>query len=426
MLMSLGAVLSFVVTIILVPPVLLFLRPPNLRMYQKMDTDWLSTAFNRIAHLVFSHYRVCALCGLIIIVIMFAGAPLIKTETRMLGLFREYTPEAQAFKFVENNLVSTNSLTVLMEAPKGTFRKNSAAWKKLKALELRLQKLPFVQRTDSFLPVLENMCAELASSNSSHVSLFDKPGTIPNLLFLVSSNRAGKNILCEYVTKDFSQCIVSVRLNPGVSGDLTELVHKVQDVASTELKGVAEVQVTGHMALAAAQSSQLIRAQVLSLFLALMIITGLMMVQFRSFIMGLLSLIPNVLPLAFIFGIMGWFGIAMDSMTVLVAVISFGFSVDDTIHYLMHLRREIVTAAPMTPIKECLDRAYRVCAKALISTSAVFFFGLVVLVGAPFKPSASFGALAATAAFVALVGDLIFMPSVILWSQKTRKLLARS
>ena len=111
-------------------------------------------------------------------------------------------------------------------------------------------------------------------------------------------------------------------------------------------------------------------------------------------------------------------------MTILVAAISFGLSVDDTIHYLTHFGNAL-TVDPNNDVAHCLARAYQVSAKALISTSAVMVFAFLTLVLSPFRPSASFGLLASGAILAALVGDLVFMPAVILSSARIRRLLLK-
>ena len=68
----------------------------------------------------------------------------------------------------------------------------------------------------------------------------------------------------------------------------------------------ARVLVTGEQAVFAAQASEVVRSQVLSLILALFGITVLIMIQLRSWVLGLLSIFPNLPPVAVIIGLMGW------------------------------------------------------------------------------------------------------------------------
>ena len=155
--------------------------------------------------------------------------------------------------------------------------------------------------------------------------------------------------------------------------------------------------VTGHLAIVVDQTRQLLRSQVVSLGAAFFLITLLLALQFGSLSLGLLSLIPNVFPLIVIFGIMGWFGIRLDSLTVIVAVISFGLSVDDTIHYLTQMQREMRANLKQDNVKRSLYKAYLVTGRALVSTSAVLCLGFLTFLGSSYVPGVAFGILAAAA-----------------------------
>ena len=172
--------------------------------------------------------------------------------------------------------------------------------------------------------------------------------------------------------------------------------------------------------------SQLAVAQAISLVLALTLITSLMALQFRSLTLGLLSLIPNFLPIAVIFGVMGWFGIALDTMTIFAATVSIGLSVDDTIHYVTQLKREMGSGSTFPGVRECLSRTHDITSRALISTSTVLVFGFLSLLLSPFRPVAWLGVLLSCGVTAALVGDLVFMPSVILSFSPVRKMLRKA
>jgi hypothetical protein len=167
-----------------------------------------------------------------------------------------------------------------------------------------------------------------------------------------------------------------------------------------------------------------VSSQVSSLALAFTAITIIMIIQFKSLVLGFLSLIPNLLPIVVIFGVMGWSGIALDNVTVFAATIAIGLSVDDTIHYLTQLRRDIIRSrGGERSIADCLSAAYHESAKALISTSSALFFGFLVLSLTPTLPAVYFGFLGASAILAALLGDLVFMPSFILAFQSVKNVV---
>ncbi|MEJ2716912.1 MAG: efflux RND transporter permease subunit, partial [Deltaproteobacteria bacterium] len=254
----------------------------------------------------------------------------------------------------------------------------------------------------------------LSGGKKQKNELFENSRVIPELLFLLSSSSIGKLMLDRELSADRSKLQVSVFINPPRGETLDEVVDRIKRVAESHWHGKGSVVITGYMALVMAQTYGLLKAQVISLVAALFLIMMLLAIQFRSITLALLSLIPNLLPLAVIFGIMGWFGIYLDSLTIIVAAISFGLSVDDTIHYVTQLKRQMHMGTRLHSIRESLLSAYHVTGRALISTSAVLCLGFLAFLWSPYVPGISFGILAASAVAAALVGDLIFMPALIL------------
>jgi predicted RND superfamily exporter protein len=183
------------------------------------------------------------------------------------------------------------------------------------------------------------------------------------------------------------------------------------------MKGVASVSVTGELAVIAHQTSELINDQVKSMLIAIVIITVLMMIQMGSFVLGLICLVPNIPPVASVFGIMGWFGISLDSVTVFAATVAIGLAVDNTIHFLTQMKREIQLHGNPGTTESCVSTAYRLTAKQIASWSLVTLLGFLALSISPFRPVVFFGILGCSAITLGLYGDLIFLQSLILsWS----------
>ncbi len=422
LIMSLGVLVSYLLAVIVTPALLILMRPPTDRAYTRMSRDWVARTFAQMEHFVFEHYRICATAGILVVVLMLAGVPRIGSETQLLAMFSDSTKEVQDMNFVEQNLSHIYSLELVLEAENGAF-KRPALWKKVRALNVSLSKIPDVVGTVSLLEMLEHLHRTVSDPDRSSESVLSRPGLVSELSGLMSLSAEGRSLRLRYVDNQFNRIRISVRIRNSPSTNLGRTISAIRSAAEGAMNGSARVTVTGTLAVFDAQGSELVWAQTISLLIALSCITALMIVQFRSFLLGMLSLIPNMLPLAIIFGFMGWFGISLDSVTVFAATVSIGLSVDDTIHYLTQLRRQMSSGTDN--VEACLTRAYRITAKALISTSAVLFFGFLALLTSPFDPVTSFGFLGASAIVAALLGDLIFMPAIILSFSSIKKLVQR-
>lgn len=423
--MSLGVLASYVLAVVITPALLVKMNPPGDNAFRRMEADWLAAAFEKMQRFVFAHYRFCTVAGLALAGLMVAGAPRIRSDTQVLRMLTDRTKEMQDLRFVEENLANVHTIEIMIEAPEGTF-KRAKSWQQVRAIENRVHDVPQVDRTESLLSTFQYLDGVLSSGQDMNSGeLFTNPGLIPQLLAMMSFSQEGRAILHRYVDKRFSRTRISVRIinSPEVPVGIT--LERIRDAALGQVDRIGTGAVTGALAVFESQASDLVRAQTLSLVLALSSITILMILQFRSVILGLISLIPNAVPLTVIFGVMGWFDISLDTVTVFAATISIGLSVDDTIHFLTQFQQEILSGAEHEDISICLAGAYHVTAKALMSTSAVLFFGFLMLLLSPFRPVIAFGILGSSAVLSALMADLMFMPSIILSVKPLRNVMNR-
>jgi hypothetical protein len=130
----------------------------------------------------------------------------------------------------------------------------------------------------------------------------------------------------------------------------------------------------------------------------------------RNTAAGLLSMIPNVLPAVVVFGAMGLIGIQIEIGTMLTVSVAMGIAVDDTLHYLTWFRRGIAEGRNR---REAIEFAYKRCGNAMIQTTAIVGFGLLVFSLSPFGPIARFGWMMFAMLAAGLVGDLVVLPAIL-------------
>jgi uncharacterized protein len=149
-----------------------------------------------------------------------------------------------------------------------------------------------------------------------------------------------------------------------------------------------------------------------SLIFAVFMIGVLMALLFRSWRMVVISMLPNLVPLFFTGGIMGWFGIPLKPSTLLVFSIAFGISVDDTIHYLAKYRQEL--KLKKYDLKECVILALRESALGMFYTSIILFFGFIVFTFSQFGGTQALGLLISVTLLVAMITNLVLLPTLLL------------
>jgi uncharacterized protein len=159
-------------------------------------------------------------------------------------------------------------------------------------------------------------------------------------------------------------------------------------------------------------SKYMVTNLIISLLLAVILISGVMALLFNSFRMVLISLIPNLVPLIATAGLMGYLGIAIKPSTILVFSIAFGISVDDAIHYLAKYRQELKLTGHN--IRASVFQAIREAGVSMMYTSIVLFCGFSLFVFSDFGGTQALGLLVSFTLMVAMFTNLLILPSLLL------------
>ena len=153
--------------------------------------------------------------------------------------------------------------------------------------------------------------------------------------------------------------------------------------------------------------------------MALILISFLLIFALRSFKIGLISLIPNIMPAILAYGIWGMSNGQIDTAVSVVVCLSLGIVVDDTVHFLskyLRARREQGLDA-----EEAIRYAFKTVGNALLVTSTVLIGGFMVMQFSHFNPSNNMGTLLAITILVALLVDLLFLPPLLMLLDKQKK-----
>ncbi|MBM3184744.1 MAG: MMPL family transporter [Bacteroidetes bacterium] len=169
---------------------------------------------------------------------------------------------------------------------------------------------------------------------------------------------------------------------------------------------------TGTSVVAAEGTKYLFINLVQSLVFAIISIALLMAFLFRSFTIILISMIPNIIPLLFTAGIMGYFQIPLKPSTLLVFGIALGITVDNAILFLAKYRQELKQHA--WDIKYAILQSLRETGLGIFYTSVILFFGFIMFVFSQFGGTKGLGLLVSITILVGMATNLIILPSLLL------------
>tara|TARA_R110001592_G_scaffold57536_1_gene174638 strand:- start:6614 stop:9220 length:2607 start_codon:yes stop_codon:yes gene_type:complete len=244
----------------------------------------------------------------------------------------------------------------------------------------------------------------------------DDPRMAAQLLYLFdSANSADRRAV---VSDDYSHGHISFMLRNAGSYEYTDMFERINDDIANHFPQLherypdMEMKVTGSFHLIMALFDLVITTQLKSFGFALIAISVVMMISLGSIQSGLISTLPNLMPAAFTFGILGWLGVSLNADTLVIAPIILGIAVDDTIHFISHYRESWIKHGD---VRKAMHETLREVGQAVIFTTLILGFGFGVLIFSSNMGLAKPGALGSAAIFVALLSDLLFLPALIYW-----------
>jgi uncharacterized protein len=410
---SMGVMLAFFLTLVITCFCLPVFFISNKGIFLKIKGDFLEKIVKKYTIAGFKKPGLSVLTGIILFSVLAAGIPKIQTIKHLTNPVLKTTREAQDLRYIEQHISTGTSFSIILKSLDNGFD-SKKFWYDLYGFEKKIKSMPGIQGVESLTSLVFSLALKLSPM-----------GVRPELVFHQILSRNYENDMLEsYLDPASKKLRLIVHIQNQTSDQIESILKQVENMARITFAKTAGVTLSGQLILLRAQTTDLVSSQLKTLFLALFVITLLMMFQLKSFVLGGLSLIPNLFPIIAIFGIMGWFKIPLDPLTIFAAVISFGLSVDDSIHYLTQLKREMMGLKMESTIKQCLIKAYDITARALVSTTAVLFLSSLGLLFSSFSHVFSLGLLIASASIIALIADLIFLPALVLTIRPLNKLLS--
>lgn len=328
--------------------------------------------------------------------------PQIQVSNDPLSYFENDHPFVIDANILHDDLSGLQIFSVILDSEtEGTFR-TPEGLAKLTAVQALLDGTGVFDKTQSHADMLALMHQEMNKGDPAYLVVPENVDDID--LYLLSFRRED---LSSFVTEDYTRARIIVRHNLTDSMKLNRIIEGLE----TELPGILGPDIayaaSGKNLMINDLAETLVSGQLSSLLLVLVIILAIFSFMYTSFLAGLLSLVPNIIPVILNFGLMGLMGMPLNPGTAMVAAIAIGVAIDDTVHLMTRYGAE----CRKQPDQALAARnAIRGEAVPVISTSIGLALGFAALTMSEFGIIAQFGALAAATMIYALLTDLLIMP----------------
>ncbi len=333
-----------------------------------------------------------------------AGAAQIVVEVEMVDRFDEGNRLRRDNDWLNEHFSGTATLDLFLELPEMGGALEPEVIAAVDGLERELERDP---RVDSALS-LADLLARVHRTLGGEGPL--PPTRAAAAQYLLLFEMGGGEDLDRLV--DFDQRVLRVvlRMNDAGYAAAREVGLHAAELAEASLPEGAVVEPTGMNYLLGDWLDDVIRGQRNGLLVSMTVIALMMIVALRSPRVGLLSMIPNTLPILAIGGWVGWTWDTVDSDTLIPAILAIGIGVDDTIHFLVRYR---VEASRSEDVAAALDRTFRFAGRAIVMTTVILVIGFGPFAISDYFTTRLFGTLVPLSLVVALLADLLLVPALV-------------
>ena len=445
--MTIGLTLAFGLTFTLLPAAMMLVRrESSAAVSHTSGRDQGKPLPLYFSQFVEKHGLLIMVLSVLIGVLSVWGVTRLQVENRFIDYFHEDTEIHQGLLQIDRKLGGTVSLDIVLDAPKTAvapaFGDEEDPFAETDAFDDPavedpfIEEDPFSEQAESVPPSYWMTVAGMRDIEQLHDWLDAQP-EIGKVQSLATLYKVGKDLnggfndfelalmaralpdavedvlLDPYLAPAEAQTRITMRVIDSYPGlERRELVERIrQHIAQNGVFDESQVQISGLLVLYNNMLQSLFSSQIVTLGAVFLAILFMFVVLFRSVVVAVTAIIPNLLAALAILGSMGLFGVPLDMMTITIAAITLGIGVDGTIHYVHRFKQEL---AEDGDYHRAMHRSHGSIGRAVYYTTVVIVFGFSIMALSRFIPTIYFGLLTGMAMLVALMGSLLLLPQLIL------------
>ncbi len=404
--MTLGLIVGFAVCFLLIPALLVIL--PKERPIQTSElAESSDSTISIFARLAASRPMTIIAAALLVLSVGFAGTRRLTVENKFQDYFRKSTEIYKGMTLVDQQLGGTTPLEVVLDGDKPDYWLEPENLAKLRKTHDYLASRPEIGKVlspDTLVRILEGV------NNGKPV-----PKSVMKLARQSLPEDLSREILHPYITSDFRQARITMRVKESYSAlNRKSLLDGINAYLEKEggFKLGTDAHVTGMFVLYNNMLQTLFSSQIATLGSVFVTCFLTFTLLFRNVWLALMALTPNILAVTVILGTIGWLGIPLDMMTIMVAAITFGLADDNAIQYIYAFKKEFPKDRDY---RAAMYRCHNTIGRGLSYSMITLVAGFAILAFSDFMPTVYFGIFTGLAMFLSLIASHSILPLLIIY-----------
>ena len=414
---SINIMVIFILSILLIPIIYSFLPLPKKKHLNHLNNDWLNTFVGFLSNTVKKKRILVFIISILCLCISIIGINKIEISGNLIEDMPKKSGFVKDIKFFEKEFKGILPLEIMIDSRRKNGMIRLGNVKRMNDFHEHILRIPELSSPISIVNLSKFIKQSFYNGNPEY---FQLPSSQENTFISTYVKNSDLNIgeNNSYINENGQIARITTMI-----GEID--TERMEGIEASLIKGIElyfpserfDVTLTGKTLGYLKGTKFLIKNLLISLFLAILLISLMITYLFRSYKMVVISLVPNILPLLFTAGVMGFFNIPIKPSTILVFSIAFGISVDDTIHFLVKYRQELI--ANNWKIRKSVFASLRETGISMFYTSIVLFFGFSVFMTSSYGGTIALGGLVSTTLLFAMLANLVLLPSLLISLEKS-------
>jgi predicted RND superfamily exporter protein len=405
---AIGPLLLFLLALTVLPALLSYVSRVSPTTTRVVSGSFVTRLTQRVPDFTLRYRNPILAVGFLAMVFAAISVPAIKVDTNYLNYFKQNNPARTDMVYFDETFRGVMPIEVIIDSGVEGGVKDPAFLRRMEAFQNYLESLDTVGEFNTLIDFLKQINQALNGDDPAFYRLPDTPEMTAQFLFLYE-NSGPEEDLTDMKDFDDRYARMTVPMVNMVASRMDQELQMINRELATEFSDL-DVSLTGGMVMFNAQDKYTGEGMFKSFGIALLVVSLFFIMLFRSFKYGLLSIIPSVLPILIAGGVVGLLGISLDLGSMIVGAMTIGIAVDDAIHV---MNRYLAAKEAGKTTHDAIYSAMTESGRAVVYSSLILVLGFSVLAFGSFIPIIYVGIFGALIMFLALLGDLLFLPAIL-------------
>ena len=401
-----GVMMAMVFSLALIPAGLMAFGLPKWKK-QKNNSDEKKNNFaSTFSANIIKHKYVTIIATAAVIIISITGIGKVWINSSFLDKFEKESEIVLTDKFINENFGGTSSLNVILDSKENDAFKNPVILKAIDSMQQDVDgTLEIVGNSFALTDYLKRMNKVMHADSEKYNTIPESQDLVAQYLLLYEMSGDPDN-LWKVVDYNYKKANLTFQLKSDNSKAINSAIAVIEKHIPELEKLNVELKYAGSGYKGLVFTDLILKGQISSLFLSLIIVIILLSLMFKKITAGLIGSVPIVITSIISFGVMGLLNIPLSTTTALLSSIAIGIGIDYAVHF---LERYKIYAAETGDKYLTSRQTMQHSGRAIVFNAAVVIAGFLVLLFSVFPPNRALGALVSLNMFTSFLGTVTIM-----------------